>query len=157
MDNVLIFLLLGSVIFILVVINAFLLWRFNQTNKRMDALLEKGNIKDFKSILLSQKDKNRDLEGQIGEAFSKIKDLEDISKITIQKTAIVRFNPFNEMGGNQSFIVALLDGKNNGFVISSLFVREGNRVYSKSIKNGKYDYMLSKEESEAIEKAIKSR
>ena len=60
------------------------------------------------------------------------------------------------MGGNQSFIIALLDGKNNGFVISSLFVKEGSRVYTKEIKAGKSDYKLSKEELEAIERAIKS-
>ena len=92
----------------------------------------------------------------IKEAFLKIKNLEEISKITIQKTAIVRFNPFNEMGGNQSFVIAILDAKNNGFVISSLFVKDGNRVYAKAIKNCKSDHILSGEEKEAIEKALKS-
>ncbi|MEK7080342.1 MAG: DUF4446 family protein, partial [Patescibacteria group bacterium] len=102
---------------------------------------------------LSQNEKNKDLEQKIQEAFLKIKNLENISKITIQKTAVVRFNPFNQMGGNQSFAIALLDAKNNGFVLSSLFVKDGNRVYAKFINNGKSDHPLSKEEIEAIEKA----
>ena len=59
------------------------------------------------------------------------------------------------MGGNQSFVIALLDAENNGFVISSLFVKEASRVYAKTIKKGKSDYSLSKEEQEAIAKAIK--
>ena len=149
-----VFLLLGAVIFILVVINGFLLWYFYKTNKKIDKLLEKGKIKDFKDIFLSQKEKNDNLEEKIQEAFLKIKNLENICEKTIQKTGIVRFNPFNEMGGNQSFVVALLDDKNNGFVISSLFVKDGNRVYAKAVKGGKSDHSLSSEEIEAINQAI---
>ncbi|MGA2417916.1 MAG: DUF4446 family protein [Candidatus Staskawiczbacteria bacterium] len=152
-----IFLLSGAVIIILVVINAFLLWYFYQTNKKIDRLLEKGKIKSFKDIFLSQKEKNSDLEEKIKESFLKIKNLENICERTIQKTGIVRFNPFNEMGGNQSFVIALLDDKNNGFVISSLFVKEGNRVYAKAIREGKSDYLLSKEEVEAINRAVNAK
>jgi hypothetical protein len=156
--DIIIFSLIISVIIILALIitNVFLFRYFNQTNKKIDTLLEKGKIKDFKDIFLSQQEKNSGLEERIKEAFLKIKNLEDISQITIQKTGIIRFNPFNEMGGNQSFVLALLDSNNNGFVISSLFVREGNRVYAKSIKQGKSDYLLSKEEMEAMNKAVNS-
>jgi hypothetical protein len=149
-----IFLLLSIIVIILVAINALLLKYFYHTNQKIDALLEKGKIKDFKDIFLSQKEKNNDLEEKIKEAFLKIKNLEDISEKTIQKTGIVRFNPFNDMGGNQSFVIALLDDKNNGFVISSLFVKEGNRVYAKAIKDGKSDHILSDEEKEALKRAI---
>ena len=128
-----------------------------KANKKIDELLEKGKIKDFKEIFLSQKDKNNDLEKKLKDAFLRIKNLDDICERTIQKTAIVRFNPFNEMGGDQSFVIALLDDKNNGFVISSLFVKEGNRVYAKAIINGKSDHSLSKEEVEAIDRAINSK
>jgi len=149
-----IFLLLGAVILILIVINAFLLRYFYQTNQKIDELLEKGKIKDFKDIFLSQKEKNSDLEEKIKDAFLKIKNLEDICETTLRKTGIVRFNPFNDIGGNQSFVIALLDNKNNGFVISSLFVKDGNRVYTKAIKNGKSDHLLSEEEKEALKRAI---
>lgn len=151
-----IFLLLGGAIFILVVINAVLILYFYKTNKKIDDLLDKGKIKSFKDVFLSQKEKNSDLEEKIKEAFSKIKNLEDICQITIQKTGVVRFNPFNDLGGNQSFVIALLDAKNNGFVVSSLFVKDGNRVYSKEIKNGKSDHVLSDEEVKAINKAVNS-
>jgi hypothetical protein len=96
------------------------------------------------------------LEEEIKTAFLRIKNLEDISEKAIKKTGIVRFNPFNEVGGNQSFVIALLDDKNNGFIISSLFFKEGNRVYAKAIKNGKSDHLLSNEEEEALKKAINS-
>jgi len=61
------------------------------------------------------------------------------------------------MGGNQSFVIAMLDNKNNGFIISSLFTDEGNRVYAKTIKQGKSDHLLSGEEIQAVERAISSK
>ncbi len=158
MDTTIAFLmLLAATAAALVILNAFLLWYFYAANKKIDALLEKGKIKSFKDIFLSQKEKNDNLEEKLKEAFLKIKNLEALSEKTIQKTGIVRFNPFNEIGGNQSFVVALLDAQNNGFVISSLFVKDGNRVYAKAIREGKSDYLLSDEEREAIERAIKPK
>ncbi len=158
MDKITAFLVSSaSLAIVLTILNALLLLYFYKTNKKLDRLLEKGKIKDFKSILLSQTEKNDELEKRLKEAFSKIKKLENISEKTIQKTGVVRFNPFNEMGGNQSFVIALLDNENSGFVISSLFVKEGNRVYAKAIRDGKSDHLLSDEEKEAIERAIRSK
>jgi hypothetical protein len=132
------------IIFLFLIITFVILFFYKKTNQRIDDLLEGGKIA-----------KNSKLEKDIKEAFAKIKDLENISKITVQKTGIVRFNPFKELGGNQSFAMAILDKENNGFVISSLFVKDGNRVYAKAIKNGKSEHLLSDEEKKAIEKAIK--
>lgn len=72
----------------------------------------------------------------------------------ISRIGLVRFNPFSDTGGSQSFTLALLDGKNNGLVMTSLYARTGNRWYVKEIYNGKGKGIeLSKEESSAIEKA----
>lgn len=158
MDIILVFLIsLGAFALILIIVNAFLIYYSYDTNKKINKLIGKGKVKELKDIILSQKDTNKELEEKIKKAFLKIKDLEGVCERTIQKTGIVRFNPFNEMGGNQSFVIALLDDKNNGFVISSLFVKEGNRVYAKAVKDGKSDHLLSGEELEAIIKAIKSK
>ena len=67
---------------------------------------------------------------------------------------LIRYNPFSGVGSDQSFSIALLDGNNNGFVITSIYSREGNRVYGKSLKEGKSEYSLSDEEKKAISKAI---
>ncbi len=72
------------------------------------------------------------------------------SDFVIQKTSIIRYNPFSNIGGNQSFSAAFLDKKGNGIVITSLYAREGNRVYAKPIKNNKSEYTLSKEEEKVI-------
>ena len=52
------------------------------------------------------------------------------------KIGLNRFNPFSDLGGNQSFILCLLDNTNSGVIITSLHNRDRTRVYSKPIKNG---------------------
>jgi len=90
-------------------------------------------------------------------SFEKLSgELENLKKegrFSIQKIGIVRFNPFSEVGSDQSFSIALLDGNNDGVVITSIYTREGNRVYGKSIESGLSKYSLSDEEKAAIEEA----
>lgn len=72
----------------------------------------------------------------------------------IQKIGLIRFNPFNDTGGDQSFILALLDGNEAGVVISGLYSRSGTRWYAKKIINGKgVEHELSSEEIKAIKSA----
>lgn len=74
----------------------------------------------------------------------------------VQKIGVVRFNPFSNTGGDQSFALAFLDGQDSGIVVLSLHGREGTRIYVKPIKVGKSLYELSKEEKQAIEE-VKER
>ncbi len=114
---------------------------------------EKKEPKNLKEVLVSLKG----LEGNIEKIFQEIKKIKEENKFSVQKVGVVRFNPFSEVGGDQSFSIALLDSNNDGLVITSLYSREGNRVYGKPIKNGLSGYTLSKEEKEAINKAQSSR
>lgn len=72
----------------------------------------------------------------------------------IQKLGLLRFNPFKDTGGDQSFIVTLVDGHNSGIIISSYHTRAGTRWYAKSVKNGKgVEHTLSTEEEKALKEA----
>lgn len=74
----------------------------------------------------------------------------------IQKVALLRYNPYGDTGGDQSFSVALLDKKGWGIVLTSLHARGGTRIFAKPIVEGKGSkHRLSKEEEEVVEKAIK--
>lgn len=70
-----------------------------------------------------------------------------------QKIALLRYNPYGDTGGDQSFSIAMLDGMKSGFVLTSLHTRAGTRVYAKSIAKGACDHKLSKEEAQVIEQA----
>lgn len=73
------------------------------------------------------------------------------------KLGLTRYNPFEDLGGDQSFILCLLDQNNSGVIITSLHNRDLTRVYAKPIKNGEGEnFTLSKEEKSSILKTIKS-
>ncbi len=76
----------------------------------------------------------------------------------VQKIGLIRFNPFDDTGGDQSFAMVLLDGDNNGIVLSSLHSRTGQRIYAKSITRGvAEEHELSDEEQEALSRAVKKK
>ena len=69
----------------------------------------------------------------------------------IQKIGLLRFNPFKDTGGDQSFILALLDAKDTGVVITALYSRSGTRWYAKKVVKGKgLEHELSEEETKAL-------
>lgn len=73
---------------------------------------------------------------------------------TFQKIGLVRYDAFNEMGGKLSFTLALLNGNNNGFVLSAVHSSEGCYTYIKEIRDGKSALTMSEEETEAVDEAI---
>jgi len=74
----------------------------------------------------------------------------------IQKMGLTKFNPFDELGGEHSFSLSMLDGNNNGVIITSLHTRERTRVYVKQINKGKAKINLSSEEERSLKQALKN-
>ena len=90
------------------------------------------------------------------EAKKRLDRLEEEGKGHVQKVALVRFNPFKELGGDHSFSLAILDGKDSGVVITGLHTRDRTRIYMKEVRSGKSEYELSTEEGKALGKALKN-
>ncbi|MFC1627135.1 DUF4446 family protein [Patescibacteria group bacterium] len=110
--------------------------------------------KDLKTILTEVLNNVELNQQEIKQLNSTLKKVQDKIKFHIQKIGFVRFNPFPQTGGDQSFCLSLLDEKDTGFVLSSLHSRNATRVYAKTIKNGKPEgFKLSKEEQKAIKNA----
>lgn len=84
------------------------------------------------------------------------KHLASIGAKSIQKTAIVRFNPFRNTGGDQSFVLAMLDTNDSGLLLTSIHSRDGTRVYIKAVTYGNTEHNLSKEEATALAQARSS-
>jgi len=80
--------------------------------------------------------------------------VEKVAGASLQKIGFVRFNPFQDTGGDNSFILVLLDSQKNGVMLSSLFTREGVRMYGKAIDRGRSKHQLSDEEKAALEETI---
>jgi hypothetical protein len=121
--------------------------------RKLSKGIKEPDIRKTLDKILAAETNNASEINAIKREISKIKDL-DLEHL--QKMSLVRFNPFKEIGGDHSFSLALLDGRNNGLVITTLHTRERTRVYAKAIKNGKSDLELSQEEKKALLKTQKS-
>ncbi len=120
--------------------------------RRLSKDIGKDNlIKVLERVLVNEESVSKSLT----EVQKKVAEFESQGKLHLQKVGLVRFNPFKEMGGDHSFSLALLDGKNDGFIITGLHTRERTRVYLKSIKKGKSDLELSGDEGKALKIALK--
>lgn len=114
--------------------------RKERLDEMLDSLLEKDKV----NVLA------------INQLKEELKNLKELSQYHFQKVGLLRFNPFERSGGEQSFVLTLLDNLNNGLVLNFIYTREGLRVYTKKVKEGKgVEYDLTEEEKKAIEKAIK--
>jgi len=147
------FLIFLIVLILLILWNIFLHLRLSQIKRKLKLFFNGKKASDLEGVLFEEIKRLKKAEIDIQELFNSTKLLDKIVSQSIQKVSIVRFNPFKETGGDQSFAIALLDSKDTGLIISSIFTREGNRIYSKPIKNGQSEYQLSKEELNALKKA----
>lgn len=141
-------LVISLVIFFWLGTITFLLWRLIKTFNR----LTKGvSDEDFRSILGKLLDEIKDQQKKNEELDKRLSLLNLDCLNHIQKIGFIRYNPFSETGGNQSFALAILDGRDSGLVITSLHSRESTRVFAKPVKEGKEaGFEFSKEEIQAI-------
>ncbi len=73
---------------------------------------------------------------------------------SLQHIGLVRYNPFDDTGSDQSFAIALLDDQRDGIVLSSLHGRTNTRIFAKPVADGGSPHNLSDEESQAIRIAV---
>lgn len=138
----------------LLIINIVLLIKLSQLKKRVNALMFGKNAENLEGSINNLISETVLLRKDINSISNEQKKQAEMLASTIKKIGIVRFNPFNNTGGDQSFAIALLDSMNSGILISSLYLREGTRIYAKPIIELKSVYPLSSEEQEAINKAV---
>jgi Protein of unknown function (DUF4446) len=122
--------------------------------RRLRRVLPQGKSGGIDEILDRQLKRVESLTARV-DALNKLHhELEHLSQRTIQKVAVIRYNPFSDTGGDQSFAIALLDSLGNGVVLSSLHSRTDTRVFAKPVQSGRSRYQLSDEEQDAIKKAL---
>lgn len=146
-----VFFFLLAVIFIWLASLSFFVLRMLVHYQGLTRGVSKMDLKSALDKLLEEAEGNR----------IKISDLEKIQEeikkenlYNLQRVGLVRFNPFADTGGNQSFSLALLDGEGSGLVISSLHSRDATRIYAKPVKKEKAaGYHFSAEEEKAIRAA----
>lgn len=140
------------VVFVWLGILTYLVW---QQKSFLQALFPRAGERDirrkFEEILKTVEDFKLDLKKTTMEMEeAKKRELSHISRVRL-----LRYNPYEDTGGDQSFTVALLDAKGSGIILTSLHARSQTRVFAKPVSEGKGStYRFSKEEEHVVKKAM---
>ncbi len=130
--------------------------RVSRLDERLRGLTRGAEGQSLEAILDAHLAQVQDLGGQVDLLAARSAVLEAVQRKAVQRVGLVRFNPFEDTGGNQSFALALLDANGDGLVVSSLHARTLTRVYGKAIARGRSEAALSDEESAALRQALAS-
>jgi hypothetical protein len=122
--------------------------------KKYRLLLQGTEGKDIESLLLELLEKTNAVYQKQGKIDERLINSQIMAERHLQNWSLVRFQAFQNTGGDQSFAFAMLDALGDGIVMSSIFGREEARVYCKPVQRGSSNYPLSDEEKEAIQKAL---
>jgi hypothetical protein len=137
---------------VLLVLVAWLGRRVVRLERRVRGLT-RGEEGDLGDVLGAHLERVYELGREVERLGTRTGRLESVAPRAFQRVGLVRFNPFEDTGGNQSFALALLDADGNGWVLSSLHARAGTRLYAKAVRGGRSDGALSEEETAAIKQA----
>lgn len=126
-----------------------------RVRRRLRRILSDNGKTGLDEILDGQATRIEQLGSRVDALNALERELEASTRLALQKVGIVRFNPFQDSGGDQSFAIALLDQGGTGVVVSSLHGRAETRIFAKQVTNGRSKHSLSDEEQQAIVAALK--
>jgi len=156
-ENNLPWILMGLAVILvgLIITTVYLLVKVRELTRKSAVLFAGKDGKSLEDLMLKNSVDIKEMDTEIQELYNISNQIHKLALASIHKVGIIRFNPFGDIGGDQSFSVAFLDGKNTGVVISSLHTKEGTRVYSKPITKGEADkYLLTEEEKRVVKIAM---
>lgn len=145
---------LAALVFILIILMIINVVQMSKLKKSYKIFMKGKNAKNLEDTLIKRLNQVDDLINANSANEKNIKTLFQNMQRTYQKMGLVKYDAFNEMGGKLSFSLAMLDVKNNGFIINAMHTREGCYTYIKEIIDGNSVIVLSGEEQEALNNAM---
>lgn len=139
-------------VLILIVLLCNIFW-IVKTEKRLKRFFIGKKGKDLEDTLIHLEDEVKNLILSKNKIEAELVIINQKLKKSIRGLETIRFNPFPDQGGNQSFAISMQNEDGDGVVISSLYARERMSIFAKPIKKGNSSYELTDEEREVINKA----
>lgn len=131
--------------------------KYQKLNKKYKTFMNGNTGQDLEQVIFTRFAEIDTLKKIAKKHDAQLSDLHEDFTGCFSKMGLVKYDAFKEMGGTLSFALALLNDKNNGYIINSMHSREGCYTYSKEIINGQSYIVLSDEEKEALTNAINSK
>ena len=144
---------MAAVLLILLILTIVALCKLKKLNRKFDRFMRGKDAESLEDTILSCIEKNEQIDQMNQLLREDIIGLRKNQRITYQKMGMVKYNAFREMSGDLSYALALLDQEENGFIINSVYAKEGGYSYIKEIVKGESSILLSEEEKAALEKA----
>jgi len=146
------YIILGMLIFNIILLFLFILQsvKANRIKKRLDKFVLGKNGESLENEIIFLYEDNKSLKDSVELNRKDIRTLFKNMENTYQKMGLVKYDAFNQMGGQLSFSLALLNENNDGFIMNSVHSTDGCYSYTKEIKSGLSNITLGKEESEAL-------
>lgn len=145
---------LAALVVILMILMIVNVVQMSKLKKNYKIFMTGKNAKTLEDTLIKRLDQVDELMVASKANEKNIKALFQNMQLTYQKMGLVKYDAFHEMGGKLSFSLAMLDMKNNGFIISAMHTREGCYTYIKEIVDGNSIIVLSEEDQEALNQAM---
>jgi hypothetical protein len=124
--------------------------RSMEVGQRLEALTRGEDGRSLQGVLEAHLGRVVEVAAAVDRLTGRTGALEASGRKAFQRIGLVRFNPFEDTGSNQSFALALLDADDDGVIVSSLHARGGTRIYAKAVAAGRPEATLSEEEAEAL-------
>lgn len=145
---------MALIMIILLVVVIVCISKVNKVYRRYDYFMRGKDAETLEDIILEQMEEIKRLKSEDKATKESIRSINRNLRASYQKFGMVRYNAFKGMGGNLSFVIAMLDYTNSGFVLNSVHSREGCFLYLKRVDMGQTDMLLGSEEKEALEQAL---
>ena len=153
------YIILSLIILVLILIIIIIMTyvSLNRLENRYRKLMRGVNNKNLEEMVLSYLDKI----DEVKEENQGMRQMYDVMnskvKTCVQKTSMVRYKAFEDVGSDLSFSIALLDANDNGAILTSIYGRNESTTYAKPIDKGMSRYDLSEEEKKVLEQAMSSK
>ena len=144
------------VVIILLIIILVMLKSISNLEKRYRRFMRGVNNKNLEELIVGYLDKVDEVKSNSEKMVGLYNDLDKRIKSCIQKTSIIRYRAFEDVGSDLSFSIALLDENNNGVILTGIFGRQESTTYAKPIDKGISRYDLSEEEQQVLKEAMNS-
>jgi hypothetical protein len=134
------------------------LWRrVSSLSARLSGLTRGEGGRSLEAVLEAHLRRVGEVDASVRSLDQRTTALEAQGRKAVQRIGLVRFNPFEDTGSNQSFALAMLDEDGDGVIVSSLHTRNATRVYVRPVSGGVAEKALSDEEAEALDQATSAR
>lgn len=128
--------------------------KMNKLYRRYDVFMRGKDAETLEDTIMEILDQLKEMNTKDRASKDMMKVLSKQVKDSFQKFGFVKYNAFKGMGGNLSFVIAMLNDNNTGFILDVVHSREGCYLYLKEVEEGATEVLLGSEEQEALEQAL---